>query len=307
MGLESWQAEHKRSLNPGRYRLLIPIQHQHGFENVIRIGARIANAQNDVNMCLLQVLDRSVVESEDVRTRIEESRQYMLEKFVKYAVERNVPMYSKTISDENAADGIINEVKTDNNVRLMLFKWPENVEEQDHFKTSLEAVIESGVANIGVLIDRGIDKLENILVPVGSGYHSRLAIQMADSLSKADNGSVDLVRVVDEGMDEELYEDQMSFLQEVAITQLNNIPGNMNLQILRGQDAASAIVKEAQDFDYDLIILGSYDGETNVEVPFGQLVEKVRKGTSTSILVLRQHESPAASWLRRQFKPNKDR
>lgn len=307
MGLESWQAEHKRSLNPGRYRLLIPIQHQHGFENVIRIGARIAKAQNDVNMCLLQVLDRSVVESEDVRTRIEESRQYMLEKFVKYAVERNVPMYSKTISDENAADGIINEVKTDNNVRLMLFKWPENVEEQAHFKTSLEAVIESGVANIGVLIDRGIDKLENILVPVGGGYHSRLAIQMADSLSKADNGTVDLVRVVDEGMDEELYEDQMSFLQEVAITQLNNIPGNMNLQILRGQDAASAIVKEAQDFDYDLIILGSYDGETNVEVPFGQLVEKVRKGTSTSILVLRQHESPAASWLRRQFKSNKDR
>ncbi len=126
MGIESWQAEHKRSLNPGRYRLLIPpIHQQHGFENVIRIGARIANAQSDVNMCLLQVLDRSVVEDENVRTRIEESRQYMLEKFVKYAVERNVPMYSKTISDETAADGIINEVKADNNVRLMLFKWPE--------------------------------------------------------------------------------------------------------------------------------------------------------------------------------------
>jgi len=305
MGIESWQAEHKRSLNPGRYRLLIPIHQQYGFENVIRIGARIANTQSDVNMCLLQVLDRSVVEDESVRTRIEESRQYMLEKFVKYAVERNVPMYSKTISDETAADGIINEVKADNNVRLMLFKWPERAEAQAHFTEVLEALIHSGVANIGVLIDRGIDKLENILVPVGGGYHCKLAIQMADSLSKADNGSVDLVRVVDEGMDEELYEDQMSFLQEVAITQLNNIPGNMNLQILRGADPASAIVKEAQDFDYDLIIIGSYDGETHANAPFGELVEKVRKGTSTSILVLRQHESPAASWLRRQFKSNK--
>jgi hypothetical protein len=40
--------------------------------------------------------------------------------------------------------------------------------------------------------------LENILVPVGGGYHSKFAVQVAESLAKADNGSVDVVRVVDE-------------------------------------------------------------------------------------------------------------
>lgn len=303
--LASWQAEHKRSLDPGRFRLLVPIQRESGLENLIRIGARIANAQSDVNMCLLQVLDKSVSEDDQAKASVQKSRQYMLEKFVKYAVERNVPMYSKTISDESPATGIMNEIRNDNNVRLLLFKWPELPSEQHRFNEVIDPIIRSGLANIGVLYDRGIDKLENILVPVGGGYHSKLAIQMADSLGKADDGSVDVIRVVDQDLDEELYEDQMSFLQEIVITQLSNIPGNMNLHILRGDDTASAIIEEAQEREYDLIILGSYDGEPQEEDPFGEIVEKVHKGTSTSILVLRQHESPAASWLRRQFKSDR--
>ena len=302
LGIESWQAEHKRSLDPGRFRLLIPVQRERGLENLIRIGARIANAQSDVNMCLLQVLDKSVAEDDTAKASAQKSRQYMLEKFVRYAVERNVPMYSKTISDESPAAGIMNEIRNDNNVRLVLFKWPEKEIEQNRFNSLLDPLVNSGLANIGVLYDRGIDKLENILVPVGGGYHSKLAIQIADSLAKADSGTVDVIRVVDKGIDEDLYEDQMSFLQEVVINQLNNIPGNMNLHILRGEDPTSAIVNEAQESEYDLVILGSYDGDAQPEMPFGAIVDKVRRSTSTSILVLRQHERPAASWLRRQFK-----
>ncbi len=307
LGLATWQAEHRRSQDPGRYRILVPIQQDSGMENPIRIGARIADAQSDVSMCLLQVIEPEVSEDENAKSALIKSRQYALEKFIKHAVERNVPMYAKTVTDSTPSEGIINEIHNDNNVRLLLFKWPVGEKEQALFDETIEPIIRSGICNIGVLVDRGIDRLENILVPVGGGYHSKFAIQVADSLAKADNGSVDLIRIVDEDLDDELYEDQMAFLQEIAIVQLENIPGNMNLHIVRGNDPASAIIEETQQRDYDLVVIGSYEGDSHGKYLFGELVDRVRRGTSTSVLIVRQHESPGASWLRRQFRSSKAR
>ncbi len=301
LGVESWQAEHKRSMDPGRYRLVVPIQDASGLENVVRLGTRIANADNEMNLCLLQVVDREATKDEQAREKLLRSRQYMLEKFIKYAVERNVPMYSKTVSGSSTADGIIDEMRGDNNVRLLLFKWPVDEEGQREFGENLDAIIRSGLTNVGVLFDRGIDRIENILVPVGGGLHSKLAISLAEKLAQADHGTIDFMRVVDVDLDDELYEDQMAFLQEVVMTELGNIPGNANLHIIRGEDPASAIVAEAQDRDYDLIIIGSFEGQAKPGLPFGEVVDKVVRGSNTSVLVLRQHERPAASWLRQQL------
>ncbi len=307
LGLAAWQSEHKRSQDPGRYRIVVPIQQDSGMENLIRLGASIANVQNDVSMCLLQVIEPEVSENVDAKTQLVRSRQYTLEKFIKHAVERNVPMYAKTVTDSTPADGIINEMRNDNNVRLMLFKWPVGESEQTKFNETVDPVIRSGLTNVGILFDRGIDRLENILVPVGGGYHSKFAIQIADSLAKADNGSVDVIRMVDEELDDEMYEDQMAFLQEIVIVQLENIPGNLNLHIVRGNDPASAIIEETRQRDYDLVVIGSYEGDTHGEYLFGELVDRVRKGTSTSVLVVRHYENPAASWLRRQLRSSNPR
>lgn len=298
----SWQAEHQRSLDPGRYRILVPIQQDSGMENLIRVGASIANVQSDVSLCLLQVIDPQVSKNEDAKVQLQRSRQYALEKFIKHAVERNVPMYAKTVTDTTSTDGIINEMRSDNNVRLLLFKWPEGENEQTKFNQALEPIVRSGLASVGILFDRGIDRLENILVPVGGGYHSKFAIQVAASLAKADNGTADLIRIVDEDLDDEQYEDQMAYLQEIVIVQLEQIPGDINLQIIRGNDPATAIIEETRQRDYDLVVIGSHEGDTQGEFPFGEMVDRVRKGTSTSVLVVRHYEGPAATWLRRQLR-----
>ncbi len=307
LGVESWQAEHKRSLDPGRYRLVVPMQDESGLNSVVRLGARIANADNEMNMCLLQVVDKETAEDEQAREKLNRARQYSLEKFIKYAVERNVPMYSKTVSGSSTADGIIDEMRSDNNVRLLLLKWPVSEDRQIKFGENLEAIIRSGLTNVGVLFDRGIDRVEDILVPVGGGLHCKLAVSLAENLAQADHASIDFMRVVDQDLDDELYEDQMAFLQEVVITELGNIPGNANLHIIRGEDPATAIVAEAQARDYDLIIVGSFEGQAKPGLPFGEVVDKIVRGSNTSVLVLRQHERPAASWLRQQLRSSNRR
>jgi len=304
LGITSWQNEHKLSHNPGRYRLVIPIQSDSGMENVIRLGARIAKATSDANLCLLQVIEPEVSENPEAKTQLIRSRQYALEKFIVHAVEQNVPMYAKSITAPTLTEGIIDDLKSDDNVRLTLFKWPVNEKEQARFAETLQPIMQHGITNVGVLFDRGIDKLENILVPVGGGYHSKFAIQIAETLSKADKGTIDVVQVVDANVDDEVYEDQMAYLQEIVMTQLGTIPGNMNLYLVRSDDPVTAIIDETEQRDYDLVIIGSHEGEPQAEHLFGEVVDRIRKATRTSVLAVRQHESPASSWWRRQFHSN---
>ena len=302
LGITSWQNERKLFQNPGRHRLVIPIQSDSGMENLIRLGARIAKAQSDANLCLLQVVEPEVSENPEAKTQLISSRQYALEKFIKYAVEQNVPMYAKSITAPTLSEGIVDDLKYDDNVRLTLFKWPVNESEQARFAETLEPVMKDGLTNIGVLFDQGIDKLENILVPVGGGHHSRFAIQIAELLSKADKGTIDVVQVVDQNVDDEVYEDQMAYLQEIVMTELGTIPGNMNLYLVRGDDPVKGIINETEEREYDLVIIGSYEGEPQAEHLFGEVVDRIRKATRTSVLAVRQEES-ASSWWRKQFHP----
>lgn len=302
VGIESWRAEHRRSLSPGRYRVIVPFQSYSRLEPVVHVGTMLAESKSDMNLCILRVLASEATEATLQIERVQTSHQFILEKFVHYAIERNVPMYSKTIVADTLADGIINEIKTDNNVRLVLFKWPKNNAALPDFQRTISQVIKSGLVNVAVLYDKGIGKLNNILVPVGGGYHSKLAIQIANDLASVDKENVDYLRIVGEEVGEEVYDDQMAFLQEVVMTELGNIPGNAGLKLVRSGDPAAAIVEEASNHDYDLVIIGSYEGASDDATMFGELVEKVRAEATCPTLVVRQHESQASSWLRRQLK-----
>jgi nucleotide-binding universal stress UspA family protein len=304
VGLESWRAEHKRSLSPGRYRVLVPYQPSTQLDSVVKIATLLAEAKSDMNMCFLRVIAAEPTDATRQLERVQSSHQYILEKFMHYAVERNVPMYSKTVIGETLSAGIIEEIKTDNNVRLVLFRWPEDETHVAVFRETVTHIIKSGVVNVGVLYDKGIDKLQNILVPVGGGYHSKLAIQVANDLTKQEKDNVDYLRIVGEDVDEEVYQDQLAFLQEVVMTELGNIPGNAGLKIVRSGDPAEAISTEASERDYDLIIIGSFEGANEDQSLFGDIVEKVHNEATCSTLVIRQHESQASSWLRRQLKSN---
>ncbi len=304
LGLESWRAEHKRSLSPGRYRVVVPYQPSTHLDSVVKIATMLAESKNDMNMCFLRVIASEPTDATRQLERVQSSHQYILEKFMHYAVKRNVPMYSKTVVGESLADGIIDEIKTDNNVRLVLFRWPDDEAHIAGFRESVNQIIKSGVVNVGVLYDKGLDDLRNILVPVGGGYHCKLAIQVANDLTIQEKDNVDYLRVVGEDVDEEVYDDQLAFLQEVVMTELGNIPGNAGLKIVRSSNPAEAISAEASNRDYDLIIIGSFEGANADQPLFGDLVEKVRLEATCSTLVVRQHESQASSWLRRQLKSN---
>jgi basic amino acid/polyamine antiporter, APA family len=305
MGVQLWNDAHKRDLSPGRWRIILPMVNPKGADGLMKVGSLLAEAEKDLNMCILTVLPSSAPvdqnNSGNFLEKIREQRHAILDKFIHYAVDRNVPMYTKMIADASMADGVINEIENDNNVKLVLMKWPDKLGNGDPYRKALKRIIEEGKVNLGVLSDRGIQSFRNIVVPVGGGLNSRLAIHLANDIAMQEGSHVNYIRVIPKEIDEETNEDMISHLQEIVMTQLGQIPANATLQIAYAQSVQDAVIRECAANDYELIIIGSADNPTDGTL-FGSVCESVVEKAPYSVLVVRRHESATASWLRHQAK-----
>ena len=257
-------------------------------------------------MCLLLVVPKSGQVDKEAGEKFLESiraqRRAVLDKFIHYAVDRNVPMYTKMITDDSLADGIINEIKNDDNVALLLLKWPrESLARRTYIKT-IKQVADAHIVNFGILHDRGIQAFKHIMVPVSSGYHSKLAVRLADEIATQEGGTVEYMRIIPRGGDEETNEDHLAHLQEVVMTELNQIPGNASLEVVEADDVVQAVIEESQANEYDLILIGSSEESLTPGSVFGYKADTIAEKAACSVLVIHHHESPTVSWLRRQLK-----
>ena len=306
IGFQSWKENHLRSLSPGRFRIMLPFINTLGLDSVMKIGAVLAEAEKDVNLCLLSVLPKNAQVDEQTSSNYLDAfkmqRQNILEKFIHFAVERNVPLYSKMISDDSLADGVINEIRNDNNVKLMLLKWPKGEDSRLTFNNTLKKIIKEGNVNFGVLFDRGLQGFKHIMVPVGGGFHSKLAIRLANYIATQERGSVDYFRIQPEEKDDEGHQDEIAYLQEIVLTELGQIPNNASLQVIQSNSVANAVIQESQGNEYDLIIIGSSAEDELDESLFGSLCDEIAQKASCSVMIVRQHQSVTGSWLRKQVK-----
>ena len=305
MGLQLWNDAHRRDLSPGRWRIVLPLITPNGADGLMRVGSLLAEAEKDLNMCLLTVLPSTAQvdqqASGEFLEKIKTQRHAILDKFIHYAVDRNVPMYTKMVADVTMADGVINEIKNDSNVKLVLMKWPAQTSNGEAYRKALKRVVEEARVSIGVLNDKGIKTFRNIMVPVGGGVNSRLAIHLANDIAMQEGSHVDYIRVMPQEIDEESNEDMISHLQEIVMTELGQIPADATLQISYAKSVQDAVVNECHANDYDLVIIGSADNPTDGTL-FGPVCETVVKKAPYSVLVVRRHESATASWLRHQAK-----
>ncbi len=112
---------------------------------------------------------------------------------------------------------------------------------------------------------------------------------------------VNYVYVIPGEMDEEVEEDKISYIQEIVMTQLGQIPANSTLQILTAKSVPDAVIKECETNDYGLIIIGSAYDITD-ETLFGAVCDTIVEKVPHSVMVVRRHESATAAWLHHQVK-----
>jgi len=303
---KSYAETHKKTTVPGKSRIIIPILQPHLSNDLISLGTMLAQAEQDINLCLTSVVTDALINQNGNRDeylqKVDTQRQQVLRKFIHYAVDRNVPMYTKMVVGNSIAASLQSEVEVETSTKLILLPWPEKHSASHLSENSIKEICDNVKANIGVLTDRKLDKIHSVLVPVGGGLHCRLAVQLANKIACLENAHLDFVRVLPTEKDVEMVEDEMAYLQEVVITELKEQPQNAILRLLFSDQVEHALLDELKANHYDLVIIGSSeDGEPNGYL-FGKVADYVAENGGCPVLVVRRYQGAAATWLRHQVK-----
>ncbi len=290
----------------GGGRILVAAIQPNTAVKLVELASRLAEPQEDTAICVLTVqkvppnLSRNEVETLIKCSKAK--RSDLLDLTASIAQARNVPIYTKLKVASNVESAIYNEINSPNPVRMVLLGWPSQKEKLDIPHNILKEVMVSAQKDVGVLRDVGINHLENILIPVGTGPNARLALELASYLADQNGIRVTALRLMPEGLDEEKREDHLLHLQEIVEEELGEMPPYIRLKTTAAPTVVEGILSETESRRYDLMIIGASEQVFSPKYVFGALNDALIKDISCSMLIVRRYQPETALWFRQRIK-----
>jgi nucleotide-binding universal stress UspA family protein len=184
--------------------------------------------------------------------------------------------------------------------------WPGSLGPEQMAENPVKQILQRAHTNVAVLLNRGLllQPLRRILVPVGGGSHSRLALRLAYALAGSESARVTVLRILKEASRDqtEEHEDQSSWLSEVIEEVLGEVPSNFTLQVATAGSIEEGVLYEAGRQVYNLIVIGASAEWALVTRLFGAVDDWVADRAPCSVLLCRRWEPVAMSWLRRELR-----
>ncbi len=307
-----WLPERPRHGNsePGKERIVVSVANPQTAKSLIHIAGILAAATEDPYICVLTVNATSKQLSPRAAQRVARNlspeQQALLQRVIAEVQHRNIAVYTKTRTASNITEGILAEVEQRHNVNLLLAGWPGPLSPARLVENPINLVLQKVHTNVAVLLNRGLltQRLRWILVPVGGGPHSRMALRLAYEIAEAEGAQVTALRVLKGVVDDEAeeLEDQTLWLAEIIEEVLGAVPENFTLQARCAKTIQTGVLRETERHPYQLIVLGASEEWASRTRLFGSVDDWVADQAPCSVLLCRRYEPVAVSWLRRQVK-----
>ncbi|MBN1873090.1 MAG: amino acid permease [Anaerolineae bacterium] len=298
--------EQFKSVEPEEDLILIAAATPQTVKSLVHLAAVVAQASEDAYICVMSVIPEStdipLASAQQLARQMKPQYQSFLNQIAVDTTSQNIALYSKVRAASSVADGILDEIETRRNLKLLLTGWPGPLHTKTWANNPVKIALQKAHTNIAVLLDRGLDEVNHILVPVGGGLHSRMAIRLANEVSMADDAQITALRLLTKGVEEEEVEDQTLYLAEIVEEALNAVPANFELRVSQAESVEQGILTEVQRTPYDLIILGASEEWSRDTQLFGTIDDWVAEHAPCSVLLCRRHEPIPLAWLRYQVK-----
>lgn len=299
-----------KSIQPDQDRIVVAVANPKTAEGLVHFAAIIAQATIDTYICVLTVNLAGAQEPARIIRKLARyltpQQKALLQQTVAQARERNVALYTKTLPASSTAEGILEELAQHNNVGLLLVGWPGPLQPEQIAENPVKQILQTAHTNVAVLLNRGLllQPLRRILVPVGGGPHSRLALRLAHELADAEGAQVTALRVLKgESFDNtEELEDQTMWLAEIIEDVLGDVPANFILQARCAESIQVGVLREVELQPYNLIVMGASEEWISRTRLFGSVDDWVADHSPCSVLLCRRYEPVAIAWLRRHLK-----
>jgi len=295
-----------RAIEPAKDRILVPVANPRTAKGLLHVAAILAQASEDTSVCVLTVASSAAGTqrgmAERLSSRLAPRQRALLRHLIGEAQARNVPLYTKLRISPSVSGGILEEAESQDNVKLMLLGWPGPLDGERLAENPVKVLLQRARTNVAVLLDRGLRDVRHVLVPVGGGPHSRLALRLAFEIAEQEGAEITALYCYcgEQSVDE--LQDSMALLREVIEDELGHIPGRLHTRVACADSVPNGILAEAARQTPDLIVVGASEewaGQTRL---FGSVDDWIVDKVECSVLLVRRHEPAAIAWIRRQTK-----
>ena len=179
---------------------------------------------------------------------------------------------------------------------MILMGWRGEVRNSRTRGTNVSGVVKLANRNVLVLKDNGLGQIRRILVPVGSGPHSKLGLQVARYLATEWGAAVTAMTVqVGRGYSHtksDFDTESLHFFQDLAEDfvrdALKEAGVTAEISAVIDTDVGQAIIGAASS--YDLIIIGASNEWAVRQWLFGSFPDRVANQASASVLMVRSRD-----------------
>lgn len=275
--------------------ILLPLSNPETEESLLRVGTALAKARRArlhlthiVSVPMQTPLEAGRVEFEQMRRE----QETLLDVASRHAAEQGIRARANALVAHSVSSAILNVADIEQ-PDLILMGWRGDVSGPILRGTNVAGVVKVADRNVLVLKDNGLNEVHRILVPVGSGPHSKLGLMVAQQLA-AEWGALITAMTVQvgqgySGAKSDFDRESLQFFQDLAEEfvrkALKEAGVTAEIAAFIDTDISQAIINTATS--YDLIIIGASNEWTVPQWLFGTLPDKVANHASASVLMVR--------------------
>lgn len=174
--------------------------------------------------------------------------------------------------------------------------WTRN--EEAVMGTVLDPVLKQSRCDVALVHDRGLNRINRILLPTSGGPQARAAAPLAVDLARAFEAQLHVIHVASpdqrnaETIGLEHIHNTLSGLELAGITRVER-------RVMFNTDPVQAIVEET--VSHDLVLMGASPHHWRRVVNRDSLVAKIVRNACATCIVVRGHRNNAGSWLQNLF------
>ncbi len=184
---------------------------------------------------------------------------------------------------------------------VVLLGWHKPVLGKTVLSGTVHEVMQRAQATVGVLVDRGLGWVSNVLVPYSGSVHDQGALLLAQRLAWFAGANVTVLRVVGPGADARALPTDGA-ISELLEKETQEGEGKITVKVVEHASPGRAVVEEARH-DYGLVVIGVGPEWGLEHRSFGMQSELIIEQCPTSLLIVRQWEPALA---RQALPPGRD-
>ncbi|UCC66234.1 MAG: amino acid permease, partial [Deltaproteobacteria bacterium] len=177
--------------------ILVPLAYPQTEGSLLKVGAALAR-EHRARLHLVHVvsvptqtpLEAGRMEFEEIRHQ----QETLLDVALRHATEQGVRARGNALIAHNVPSAILSVADMEN-PDLILMGWHGDVRAPRTQRTTVANVLKVANCNVLVFRDNGLNEVRRILVPVGSGPHSKLGLRLAHELAKEWGASITAMTV----------------------------------------------------------------------------------------------------------------